>query len=187
MENGELEEEVYMAYRLGVNEKLNQEGKVFRLKKSLYGMKQSPRAWFEKFSGEMKSVGYKQSMLDCKPAETPVEVNSHFEGGSNERYDDVGRDQRLVGRLIYLTHTRLDITFAVSKVSQYMHEPLEKYMEAVFQILRYLKGSPTKGILFKDNGNLDISCFTDADWVGDRDTRRSTSRHLTMIGRNLVS
>ncbi|RVX07826.1 Retrovirus-related Pol polyprotein from transposon RE1 [Vitis vinifera] len=57
--------------------------------------------------------------------------------------------QRLVGRLIYLSHTRPDIAFVVSVVSQYMHSPKESHLEAVYKILRYLKGSPGRGLFFR--------------------------------------
>ncbi|MDD0213413.1 hypothetical protein PSY81_23775, partial [Shigella flexneri] len=62
---------------------------------------------------------------------------------------DKGRDQRLIGRLIYLSHTRPDIAYAVSVVSQFMHCPSEEHMDAVFRILRYLKRAPGKGLLFQ--------------------------------------
>ena len=56
--------------------------------------------------------------------------------------------QRLVGRLIYLTHTRPDISFAVSVVSRYMDDPRKDHKDAVYQILRYLKGALGKGLIF---------------------------------------
>ncbi|RVW16157.1 Retrovirus-related Pol polyprotein from transposon RE1 [Vitis vinifera] len=66
--------------------------------------------------------------------------------------------QRLVGRLIYLSHTRPDIAFIVSVVSQYMHSPKESHLEAVYKILRYPKGSPGRGLFFEKSdskkGNL---------------------------------
>jgi len=61
--NGDLEEEVYMELPPGVNSNLGK-GEVCRLKKSLYGLKQSPRAWFGRFSATMKEFGYKQSNSD---------------------------------------------------------------------------------------------------------------------------
>nr|KYP66558.1 Copia protein [Cajanus cajan] len=59
--------------------------------------------------------------------------------------------QRLVGRLIYLSHTRPDIAFAVSLVSQFMHQPKEAHLQAALRIVQYLKGTPGRGILFKRN------------------------------------
>uniref|UniRef100_A0A2C9VCM9 Uncharacterized protein n=1 Tax=Manihot esculenta TaxID=3983 RepID=A0A2C9VCM9_MANES len=66
-------------------------------------------------------------MMGCKPAESPIESNHKLEAGT--------------GRLIYLSHTRPDIAYAVSLVSQFMHDPRETHMQAVLRILRYLKGT----------------------------------------------
>jgi hypothetical protein len=68
--------------------------------------------------------------------------------------------------LIYLSHTRPDIAFAVSVVSQFMHNPKTHHMDAVYRIIRYLKGCPGQGLLYKSSGNLQIECYTDADWAG---------------------
>ena len=76
---------------------------------------------------------------------------------------DKGRYQRLVEKFIYLSHTRPDITFIVSCVSQFMHSPSESHMKAVYLILRYLKGTPGRGLLFKKSASRDIQLFTDAD------------------------
>ena len=73
------------------------------------------------------------------------------------------RYQRLVGKLIYLSHTRPDIAYAVGIVSQFMHKPQEDHMEAVMRIVRYLKGAPGSGIIFKMNGHLKVEAYTDAD------------------------
>jgi hypothetical protein len=92
-----------------------------------------------------------------------------------------------VGRLIYLSHTRPDIAFAVSVVSQFMHSPRTAHMDAVTRILRYLKGCPGKGLLYTKQGNLQVECYTDADWAGSLDDRRSTSGYCAFVGGNLVS
>ncbi len=125
-------------------------------------------------------------MLSCRPASTPIEQNLKLcaESGdpvNKERY------QRLVGRLIYLCHTRPDITYAVSVVSRYMHDPRSGHMDAVYRILRYLKGSPGKGLWFKRSGHLSLEGYCDADWASSLDDRRSTSGYCVFVGGNLVS
>ncbi|GAV84981.1 hypothetical protein CFOL_v3_28421, partial [Cephalotus follicularis] len=95
--------------------------------------------------------------------------------------------QRLVGRLIYLSHSRPDITFAISMVSQYMHDPHSTYLEAVYRILRYLKSALGRGILFSKHGHWRVDCFTDADWAGCPDDRWSTSGYCTFVRGNLIS
>ncbi|KAK3026255.1 hypothetical protein RJ639_041631 [Escallonia herrerae] len=87
-------------------------------------------------------------MLGCRPAETPMEPNAKLdiEGGKDV---DSEQYQRLVGKLIYLSHTRPDIAFVVSVISQFMHSPKKKHLDAVYGVLRYLKGTPGKGLFFK--------------------------------------
>lgn len=72
----------------------------------------------------------------------------------------------MVGKLIYLSHTRPDIAYAISMVIQFMHAPLKTHLEAVYWILRYLKTTPSKGVLFKKGRELRLEPYTDADWVG---------------------
>jgi hypothetical protein len=68
-----------------------------------------------------------------------------------------------------------------------MHNPGEQHMSAVMRILSYFKGNPGKGVLFRKNGHFKIECYTDADWAGSTDDRRSTSEYFTFVGGNLVT
>ncbi|KAL5739715.1 hypothetical protein ACOSP7_028607 [Xanthoceras sorbifolium] len=129
-------------------------------------------------------------MLASKPTDTPMDQNHKLcecpdhpdrTPANKERY------QRLVGKLIYLSHTRPDIAYAVSVVSQFMHAPTESHMDAVLRILRYLKGAPGRGLMFSKNEHLDIEGYTDADWAGNASDRRSTSGYFTFVGGNLVT
>jgi hypothetical protein len=101
-------------------------------------------------------------MYGSRPAATPIEQNNRL--SSNEgRSVDRECYQNLVGRLIYLSHTRPDIAFSISVVSQFMHDPKTIHLEAVNRILRYLKGCPGRGLLYTKQGNLQVECYTDAD------------------------
>ena len=75
---------------------------------------------------------------------------------------DKGRYQWLVGKLIYLSHTRPNIAYAVSVVSQFMHAPSEEHMNAVYRILKYLKSALGRGFLFFKNGVHEIEGYTDS-------------------------
>lgn len=81
-------------------------------------------------------------MLECQPIDTPIEVNHGLTLLSDQVPANKERYQKLVGKLIYLSHTRPDIAYAVSVVSRFMHSPSESHMKAVFRILRYLKSAP---------------------------------------------
>lgn len=214
-----------------------------KLKKSLYGLKQSPRAWFDRFRCSICGMGYRQcngdhtvfyqhsgckitvlamyvddiivtiddevetkclkenmskeievknlgqlryllgieiaqspkgivlsqrkyvldllnetGMLGCRSASTPIDKNHN---SCAELGDPVNKEryQRLVGQLIYLCHTRLEISYAVSVVSRYMHDPRSGHLDAVYRILRYLKRSPGKGLMFKSHGHLNVQGY----------------------------
>ncbi|WJZ98924.1 hypothetical protein VitviT2T_017413 [Vitis vinifera] len=89
---------------------------------------------------------------------------------------------------MYLAHTRPNLVYALSVVSQYMHNPEEQHMNAVMRILRYLKNALGKGILFAKNvDHQSIELYTDADWTGAVEDKRSTSGYFTFVGGNLVT
>ncbi|CAL8996542.1 unnamed protein product [Prunus brigantina] len=125
-------------------------------------------------------------MLDCKPIDTPSEQNHKLGLYPDQVPTDKERYQRLVGKLIYLSHTRPDIAYAVSVVSQFMHSPSEDHMGAVMRILRYLKVTPGKGLMFCKYGHTDVEGYTDADWAGSVTDRRSTSGYFTFVGVTMV-
>ena len=105
-------------------------------------------------------------MLGCKPAETPLNPTSKTELEEDNPLTDKGRFQRLVGKLIYLAHTRPDIGFAVGLVSRFMNKPTKKHLEAVLRILRYFKQSPGRGLYFKKTASRGLEVLIDADWAG---------------------
>ena len=224
--HGDLEEEVYMESPPGFSQDFKPE-EGCRLKRALYGLKQSPRAWFGRFTLAMKKYGYHQSnsdhtlflkergnlitcliiyvddmiitgsdkeeiealkeklfkefdmkdlgrlkyflgievlrsrrgifisqkkyildllaetgLIDCKPADTPMVVNHGLQILEGASLADREQYQRLVGKLIYLSHTRPDIAYGVGVLSQFMHRPQVDHMEAALRVVRYLKGTP---------------------------------------------
>lgn len=126
-------------------------------------------------------------LLDCKPPDTPIEVNHGLRIVEGAELADRGRYQRLIGKLIYLSHTRPDIAYAVGVVSQFMHLPQTDHMEVALRIVKYLKGTVGHGVLFKKEGHLEINGYTDADWAENPVDRRSTSGYFTFVGGNLVT
>ena len=119
--------------------------------------------------------------------DTPIDQN-HQLGTITEGIPiDKGRYQTLVGRLIYLSHTRPDIAYVVSIVSQFMHSPLECHVDAILRILRYLNPTPRKSLLFSKNNYFRVEAYTDVDWAGSIIDRRSTSRYCIFVGGNLVT
>ena len=78
-------------------------------------------------------------MSACQPSDTPLEEGLKLEIETDQVPVDKGRYQRLVGKLMYLAHTRPDISYALSTVSQFMHNSGEKHKQAVMTIISYLK------------------------------------------------
>ncbi|XP_048435486.1 uncharacterized mitochondrial protein AtMg00810-like [Pyrus x bretschneideri] len=114
-------------------------------------------------------------MLGCKPVETPIVKKHHLCLNPSQKLVDKGRYQRLVGRLIYLAHTRPNIAYALSVVSQFMHSPNVNHIAAVMHILAYLKSAPGKRSIVWET------------WAGHVTDRQSTSRYFTFVGGNLVT
>ncbi|XP_039060658.1 uncharacterized mitochondrial protein AtMg00810-like [Hibiscus syriacus] len=112
-------------------------------------------------------------MTNCKPSETPIEVNLKLSKYGNlvnkEHY------QRLVRKLIYLSLTRPDIAFYVSIVSQYMNDPREEHLATVNRILRYLKMTPENRLVFRKHEDITVKIFSDSSWAGELTDRRSTT------------
>jgi hypothetical protein len=96
---------------------------------------------------------------------------------------DKVRYSRLVGKLIYLYLTCPNIYV----VSQFMHCPNKDHMETMIKILRYLKSSPRKEIMFSKHNHLRVKGYTYVDWVRNIFDRKSTLRYFTFVGGNLVT
>ncbi|PRQ17191.1 putative RNA-directed DNA polymerase [Rosa chinensis] len=125
-------------------------------------------------------------MKESKPARTPLSSRLKIDV-EGEPLSDICVYQRLVGKLIYLTITRPDITYAVSLVSQFMHSPTTHHLQIVKRILRYLKGTVDRGIIMKNNGHFNLVGYSDSDWAGNSIDRKSTTGYCTFIGGNLVT
>ncbi|CAA7034345.1 unnamed protein product [Microthlaspi erraticum] len=100
---------------------------------------------------------------------------------------DPKEDHQLVGSLQYLQFTRLDIAFAVNKLSQFMHCPTDLHHQAAKQVLRYLAGTPTHGIYFSSSNSLTLHAYSDAYWVGDTLDYASTNAYIFYLGNHPIS
>ena len=129
----------------------------------------------------------KTRMTDCKLAETPIVAHHGLQMIKGGKLVDRGQYQRMVGKLIYFAHTRPNIAYAVGIVRRFMHQPQTHHMGVVMRILRYLKGTSSRGIFYMKNGHLDLLAYTDADWAGDRDDMKSTYGYFTLVGGNLIT
>ncbi|XP_024011200.1 uncharacterized protein LOC112086480 [Eutrema salsugineum] len=269
--HGDLSETVYMTQPTGFEDKAHPDY-VCRLNKSLYGLKQSPRAWFDKFSSflldfgfvcsnkdpslfiyskqkdiillllyvddmvitgsgscilqsllselnkhfRMKDMGqlhyflgiqarfhseglflsqqkYAEDLLaiagmtDCSPMPTPLPIQLDRVPHQNELFSNPTYFRSLAGKLQYLTLTRPDIQFAVNYVCQKMHSPTISDFMLLKRILRYIKGTVTMGINFNKGTDCVMRVYSDSDWAGCKETRRSTGGFCTFLGNNIIS
>jgi Reverse transcriptase (RNA-dependent DNA polymerase) len=124
--------------------------------------------------------------LACKPISTPIEGRYKLNTEDGELLEDINHFQRLIGKLIYLTVTRPNISFLISQISKFMHAPRTTHLNVIDIILRYLKGTPGKGIWMKNKNFNEICGYSDANWVGSFD-RKSTIGFCTFVGGNLAT
>ncbi|OMO61326.1 Integrase, catalytic core [Corchorus capsularis] len=93
----------------------------------------------------------------------------------------------IVGGLQYLAITRLDNSFSINRVSQYMHDPREDHWSAVKRILWYLVGTSNHGLNITKHSDLTLHAYSDLDWGGFLDDRKSTTGVVVFYGSNLIS
>ena len=268
--HGDLHEDVYMQLPPGVS--TSKPNQVCKLSKSLYGLKQASRQWYEKLTSLLISSGYQQAtsnaslftkkasasftillvyvddiigagdsltkinfiknvlhqafkikdlgtrkyflrlevahsqrgislcqrkycldllqdscLLGSKPVTTPSDPSIKLHNDNSNDFLDVSAYRRLIGRMIYLKTTRPDITFITQQLSQFLSKPTQTHYNAALRVLKYLKGSLGRGIFFPRGSGLHLQGYTDADWAGCKDTRRSISGHCLFLGQSLIS
>ncbi|WJZ84138.1 hypothetical protein VitviT2T_003758 [Vitis vinifera] len=125
-------------------------------------------------------------LLGAAPIDTPMERGLKLSDKS-DLLKDQGCYRRLVGRLIYLTVSRPDITYVVHVLSRFMHQPRKAHMEAAFKVVRYLKNAPGQDLFFSSNNDFRLRAYCDSDWVGCPLTRRSTIGYCVFLGPSLIS
>ena len=271
--NGDLNETLFMSQPQSFEVK-GKEKYVCKLRKSIYGLKQSSKCWHDAFSSFLLQLGFKQSESDscvyvsfnkgniiiialyvddlmissnsddllkdikqklmskyvmkdlgivkqflgvnveyhndkifihqsefalallrkfnfdnAKPVNTPIETSTKLISATDDdKLFDIEMYQSAVGALLYLaTRTRPDISFAVGNVSKFCTKPTEKHWMAVKRIFRYIKGTLELGIAYDRSANDKCKGWTDADWAGDSNDRKSTSGYCFTLSNGIIS
>lgn len=129
----------------------------------------------------------KAGMSDCKPIAIPVDTNSKLTADAGDPIPNPTEYRSIAGSLQYLTFTRPDITYVVQQACFYMHDPRVRHLQALKRIIWYLQGTSSHGLqIFCSKVGMLIA-YSDDDWAGCSDTRRSNSRYGVFLGDNLVS
>lgn len=126
-------------------------------------------------------------MLHVKPLQLPMDTHLKLTPEKGEPLPDPTVYQRLLGKLIYLTITRPDITFTVQLLAQYMHQPTSVHLQSAKRILRYLVGTSSQGILLASNSAAQLTAYCDSDWASCPVSRRSTTGYCIFLGHSPVS
>ncbi|XP_074266497.1 uncharacterized protein LOC141589772 [Silene latifolia] len=268
--HGDLQEEVYMKPPPGFHSP--SDGRVFRLRKSLYGLRQAPRCWYAKLASALKQYGFTQcpydhslfsilkpgaeihvlvyvddlvicgnnltsiqqfknylstcfhmkdlgplkyflgleiarnssglsisqrkytldiltetGLLGTKPVSVPMEPNHNLGDSETPILHDPQPYRRLVGRLVYLTITRPELTYLVHILAQFMNKPRTAHWQAALHVVRYLKNNPGQGLLLHSNANLLLHAYCDSDYAACPSSRRSLSAYIIFLGHAPIS
>lgn len=138
----------------------------------------------QKYAQDLISLAGLES---CNSVLTPLEVNLKLSKDEGELLSDPSLYRQLVGSLNYLTITHPDISFAVQQVSQFMQAPRHLHLSVVRRIIRYLKSTSAHGLLYSTDSSLQLAGYSDPDWAGCVDTRRSVTGWCMFLGNTLVS
>ncbi|KAK7375948.1 hypothetical protein VNO78_35263 [Psophocarpus tetragonolobus] len=126
-------------------------------------------------------------MQDSKPCPTPLASGSKLSAYDGAPLSYAREYRSIVGALQYLTLTRPDICYAVNQVCQFMHAFTTIHLQAVKRILRYLKGSLGRGLTITPGLLTTFFAFSDADWAGCPNSRRSTTGFCVFLGKTLLT
>ncbi|XP_040996193.1 uncharacterized mitochondrial protein AtMg00810-like [Juglans microcarpa x Juglans regia] len=125
--------------------------------------------------------------IGAKPIAFPMETNLKLTATDSILYEDPSAYRRLIGILLYLTLTRLDLAYSVQVVSQFLAKPTVSHHQAAVRVLRYLKATPGQRLFFSTSSELQLKAFSDSDWAECIDTRRSVTGFAVFLGNSLIS
>jgi hypothetical protein len=126
-------------------------------------------------------------MSDCHPVSTPIDTHSKLSATDGTPFSDPSLYRSLAGALQYATLTRPEIAYAVQQVCLHMHAPYDSHFSLIKRIIRYVKGTLDHGLTLHRSSSHTLLAYSDADWAGCPDTRRSTSGYCMYLGDNLIS
>eukprot|EP00253_Pinus_taeda_P025045 PITA_25045 len=202
--NGVLKEEVYVEQPLGYEKKGNDDQLIKNFKSVMkeefemtdmgflryfLGIEvvQNEKGIFISQARYVDQVLSRFSMEECKAAITPTVMGLRLSREDSSKGFDPSLYKSIVGSLMYLTTTRPDIIYAVSLISRFMERPKEAHWQAAKRILRYVKGTKKFGILYNVSEHSDLVGYTDSDWAGSVDDRKSTSGYVFNMGSGAIS
>ncbi|XP_048491380.1 secreted RxLR effector protein 161-like [Beta vulgaris subsp. vulgaris] len=150
-------------------------------------VKQSPDGIFISQRKYATDLLKRFNLLNCKSMHTPINVNEKLVAHDGTSMANARFFRSMVGGLNYLLHIRPDITHSVSVISRFMHNPTQQHMGAAKRILRYVAGSVDFGIWYGKSSSFRLFGYSDSDWAGCSEERKSTSGYIFSLGPGAVS
>ena len=126
-------------------------------------------------------------MSNSKPVATPLAATTSLKLTSGDVLSNPEDYRTVVGCLQYLSLTRPDLSFAVNKLSQFMHRPTSEHWDAAKRVLRYLRQTSDHGLLLRKSSSFSLHAYSDADWAGNPDDFTSTGAFVIFLGANAIS
>ena len=126
--------------------------------------------------------------MDCKSMTTSMTMNLKLSSvAADSDLVDPTVYRQLVGSLMYLVNTRPDICFAVSTLGQFMCEPRRMHWMVAKHVLRYLRGTIGYGLRYTSSSDMALVGYSDSNWAGRVEDRKSTSKCCFGLGSTVVS
>ena len=135
----------------------------------------------------LKDMLKRYGMEDFAPMSTPMTTDCKLSKDDDTPQKDATLYRSIIGALIYLTATRPDIMQAVGMVARFQSSPKQSHLVAMKRILRYLKGTTDFGLWYPKSSTLTMMTYSDVDWSGSVDDRKSTSENSFFMADCLVS
>lgn len=126
-------------------------------------------------------------MMQATPLKLPMETHIKRTPDKGDLLPDPTQYQKLLGKLIYLTITRPDLSFPVHNLAQFMQKPTTVHMQAAKRVLRYLLNNPGQGILLASNSAAQLTAYCDIDWASCPTSRKSTTGYCVLFGSSPIS
>ncbi|CAL8083802.1 unnamed protein product [Prunus armeniaca] len=195
--HGDLKEEVYLKLPFGMP--TSSPNDVCKLKSSLSGLKQAPQVWFEKFRSTLLGFSFTQNLgqltyfLGLEVHHQPYGLFLHQHKYSQDLVQLAG----LTNTTSVNTPMELNVKYRrddgelledpTTYRKLFMQAPRHHHLSAVRRIIRYILGTPSRGLFFPTGSSLQLQAYSDADWAGCPDTRRSTTGWCMFLGDALIS
>ncbi|XP_071688556.1 uncharacterized mitochondrial protein AtMg00810-like [Rutidosis leptorrhynchoides] len=150
-------------------------------------VKQSPEGIFINQSTYVLNLIKKYGFRNCSTLKTPMSVSEKLSKDESRKSVCEKTYRGMIGSLLYLTASKLDIMFATCLCARYQADPKDSHYKAVKRIFRYLKGTPNLGLWYPKGSGFDLIRYTDVDYAGCKLDRKSTSGGCQLLGGKLVS